>query len=230
MDYCISDIHGHYDLFCRLMDRIDLCSGDRLFVAGDILEKGPDSIRLAKLLYSMPDVYCIAGNHEYDFLRYFHSLMRDTYDYDLVLSKLKAYFSDGELLDWDIVGYLEGLPYYLETDKFIMVHAGLPVKDGKAARPEDTPERTLVYDRVFKEPDVLPEGGKCVFFGHTPTWYITEGRCEILFYPRKGAPENSTDVTDYCKIHLDLDTALSGVLGCVSVDTLECFYVNRRGD
>lgn len=227
MDYCISDIHGHYDLFCRLMDRIDFCQGDRLFVAGDILEKGPDSIRLAKLLYSMSDVYCIAGNHEYDFLRYFHSLMRDTDDYDLVLSKLRSYFSDGDLLDWDIVDFLEGLPYYLKTDRFLMVHAGLPVKGGKALRPEDTPERTLVCDRTFKEPDVLPEGGKCVFFGHTPTWYLTGGKYEILFYPRKGAPSNSTDVNDYYKIHLDLDTALSGVLGCVSVDTCEAFYVKR---
>lgn len=228
MDYCISDIHGHYELFCRLMDKISFGSGDKLYVAGDIVEKGPDSIRLTKLLYSMPEVECIAGNHEYDFLRYFHSLMRESDDYDLVLGKLQEYFSDGNLLDWDIVDYLENLPYYIETDKFICVHAGLPVKDGLLCPPESAKEHTLVYDRVFKEPDVLPEGGKCVFFGHTPTWYITGGKPEILFYPRPCSYSRSTDISDYCKVHLDLDTPLSGVLGCVSVDTCECFYVSRK--
>ena len=27
MDYCISDIHGYYDLFCRLMDKIKFGGG-----------------------------------------------------------------------------------------------------------------------------------------------------------------------------------------------------------
>ena len=28
MDYCVSDIHGHYDLFCRLLDKVKFCGGD----------------------------------------------------------------------------------------------------------------------------------------------------------------------------------------------------------
>ena len=62
MDYCISDIHGHYDLFCRLLDKIKFGGGDKLYVLGDMIDKGPDSVRLAKLLFSMPNVCCIAGN------------------------------------------------------------------------------------------------------------------------------------------------------------------------
>ena len=70
MVYCISDIHGYYDLFCRLLDKIGFSNKDKLYVLGDFVDKGPDSIRLAKLLFSMPNVYCIAGNHEYDFLKH----------------------------------------------------------------------------------------------------------------------------------------------------------------
>ena len=87
MDYCISDIHGYYDLFCRLLEKIRFGGGDKLYVLGDIIDKGPDSIRLAKLLFSMPDVYCIAGNHEYDFLKYYRTLMMPTKDYGRVLEK-----------------------------------------------------------------------------------------------------------------------------------------------
>ena len=78
MDYCISDIHGYYDLFCRMLDKIRFGGGDKLYVLGDIIDKGPDSIRLAKLLFSMPNVCCIAGNHEYDFLKYYRALMKQT--------------------------------------------------------------------------------------------------------------------------------------------------------
>ena len=228
MDYCISDIHGQYDLFCRLMDRIDFCGGDRLFVMGDTIDKGPDSVRLAKLLFSLPDVFQIVGNHEHVFLNYCHNLMRESDDYDAVLEKLKGYFTDGDLLDWDTVEQMDALPYYTETERFIGVHAGLKVKDGRLLTVAETPVNTLVCDRAFKEPDLLPEGGKCVFFGHTPTWYLTGGKNEILFYPRAGASARSTRIEDYSKVHLDTDVCLTGVLGCVAVDTCECFYVKKK--
>ena len=129
MDYCVSDIHGYYDLFCRLLDKIKFGGGDKLFVLGDIIDKGPNSIRLAKLLFSMSNVCCIAGNHEYDFLKYYRALMRQTEDYDRVLEKLRAYFSDGALLDWETVDKFDFLPFYAETGDFIGVHAGIPVKN-----------------------------------------------------------------------------------------------------
>lgn len=92
MDYAISDIHGHYGPFCRLMDKIKFGGDDRLFVLGDMIDKGPDSIRLAKLLFSMPNVYCIAGNHEYDFLKYYRAMMQKTEDYDRFLRRCASIF------------------------------------------------------------------------------------------------------------------------------------------
>ena len=83
------------------MDKIGLNGGDTLYVLGDFIDKGPQSIRLAKLLFSMPNAVCIAGNHEYAFLKYYRGLMRQTRDYDFVLEQLRAYFPDGQLLDWE---------------------------------------------------------------------------------------------------------------------------------
>ena len=227
MDYCISDIHGYYDLFCRLMDKIGFGGGDRLFVLGDMIDKGPSGIRLAKLLFSLPNVYCIAGNHEYDFLKYYHALMRQSEDYDRVLETLRGYFADGDLLDWETVDKLDFLPYYVETEDFIGVHAGVPVKDGALLPVSQATCEQLVYDRRFKDADVLPQNGKCVFYGHTPVRYLT-GRDEILFYPRAGAPRGSRDIADYCKVHLDTGVFLGGVLGCAAVGSCRCFYAEER--
>ena len=227
MDYCISDINGHYDLFRRLLDKIRFSSRDKLYVLGDIIDKGPESIRLAKLLFSMPNVYCIAGNHEYDFLKYYRAMMRQTEDYDRVLEKLRGYFTDGKLLDWETVDKFDFLPFHVETDDFIGVHAGIPVKDGKLMPVSHATCEQLVYDRRFKDKDILPQSDKCVFYGHTPVRYLTD-RDEILLYLRKGAAQGSRNIADYCKIHLDTGVALSGVLGCFAVNNCQSFYVSER--
>ena len=87
----------------------------------------------------MPDVYCIAGNHEYDFLKYYRTLMMPTKDYGRVLEKLRAYFSDGTLLDWEMVDRFDLLPFYIETDGFIGVHAGIPFWNGELLPLEEAP-------------------------------------------------------------------------------------------
>ncbi len=227
MDYCISDIHGYYGLFCRLLDKIRFSDKDKLYVLGDIIDKGPESIRLAKLLFSMPNVYCIAGNHEYDFLKYYRALMRQTENYDWVLEKLRGYFTDGRLLDWETIDRFDLLPFYIETDDFIGVHAGVPVKDGKLLPISQATCEQLVYDRRFKDRDILPQNGKCVLYGHTPVRCLT-AMDEILLYLRKGAVRGSMKIADYCKIHLDMGVSLSGILGCFNVNNCQSFYVSDR--
>ena len=49
MQYCLSDPHGCYDLFCRLLEKIRFDGGDTLYVLGDFIDKGPDSVRLVRL-------------------------------------------------------------------------------------------------------------------------------------------------------------------------------------
>ena len=227
MEYCLSDIHGCYSLFCRLLEKLKFGGGDTLYVLGDIIDKGPESVRLLRLLLSMPNAYCIAGNHEYDFLKYYRGLMRHARDYDAVLERLRGYFVNGVLLDWETVDEMERLPYFIGKAQWIGVHAGLPLRaDGTLVPPKEVSVEQLVYDRRFKDPDVLPQTGKCVLYGHTPVRYLT-GRDEILLYPREGARRGSDKIADYYKIHLDMMTAKSGVLGCIRLDDCRCFYVRE---
>ncbi len=66
MTYCISDIHGEYDLFMRLLTKIGYSDSDRLIVCGDIVDKGNSSVRLTKTIFSLPNSYCVMGNHGVD--------------------------------------------------------------------------------------------------------------------------------------------------------------------
>ena len=228
MTYVTSDLHGEYELFLRLLAALNFSEGDTIYICGDILEKGKSSVRLAQYISRMPNARCILGNHEYDFLKYYWALMaRSPEDFDGVLQKLQEYFpEDGRLLDWPTVDFLEALPVYLVEKDFLCVHAGVPLdRDGRMLPLEKASIEQLVYDRVFKEPAVEVKGGKCVFFGHTPTSYLTGGESRILAYKRAGAAGN--DIHDYYKVHLDLGAWLSGMVGAFCVETCKAVYVKR---
>lgn len=229
MTYVISDIHGEYELFMRLLDKVNYSDSDELIVCGDIIDKGDQPIKLAKTIFAMPNAYCIMGNHEHMFFKFYRSRMHSAImDYDTILCLLQEYFkeTDGKLLDWDTVDRLTDLPYYIEREKFVCVHAGIPTDgDGRLVDLCDADPDELVNDRLFKSERFLPDTEKCVFFGHTPTQYVKAGG--ILKYARKGKNESSTRIEDYLKIHLDTGVYLSGTLALFRVDDCTSHFVTK---
>ena len=244
MTYIISDIHGEYGLLVKLMNKIGFSDRDLLYVGGDMIEKGDGSVRVLELLRDRPNVRCILGNHEQAFLDYYHHLMRTSEDYEWVLSELKKYLgADGELLTWDTVDWLEALPYYIETDDFILVHAGVGLDGEQRVLPlKETPNEIFLYDRGFKRPDRIPKDTRCVFFGHTQTSAVSpSGKDEILIYTKAGqmlyaipsgaekagATRNTVSIEGLAKVHLDLGTYISGRLGTFCIDNCTAYYISR---
>lgn len=229
MRYCVSDIHGEYEMFRELLRRISFAEKDEMYICGDIIDKGEKSIELAKLISSYDNIHCIIGNHEFAFLKYYHSILQTSPDdFDEVLRKLQNYFpQDGHLLDWDLVDWFDGLPSYIEEDEFICVHAGIPTDSDQQLVPlDEVSVEQLVHDRRFKDPCVIHKSPKCVFFGHTQTDCIC-GENKILGYRRNnGVPAKS--ITDFYKIHLDTGSWSNGVLGCFCLDTLKAVYIKKE--
>jgi len=49
--YAISDLHGQYDIFEKLLDVIDFSENDFLYVLGDAIDRGPDGIKILQRLW-----------------------------------------------------------------------------------------------------------------------------------------------------------------------------------
>ena len=64
MTYVMSDIHGEYDKFMELLDKIGFNENDTLYILGDIFDRGPHPIKIIRKIMQMPNVICIVGNHE----------------------------------------------------------------------------------------------------------------------------------------------------------------------
>ena len=66
--YVISDIHGCFDEFQRLLDKINFSGSDRLILAGDYIDRGSKSLEMLRWLERRPEnVLAVRGNHDEEF-------------------------------------------------------------------------------------------------------------------------------------------------------------------
>lgn len=65
MIYIISDIHGCYDEFLKLLEKIHFTGQDRLYILGDMVDRGPKPMELLLDVMKRLNVYPILGNHDY---------------------------------------------------------------------------------------------------------------------------------------------------------------------
>lgn len=60
----IGDIHGCYDEMMKMLDVVHYTPGDdSIYFTGDLINKGPDSIKVVQELLANPFQY-VMGNHE----------------------------------------------------------------------------------------------------------------------------------------------------------------------
>ena len=61
--YVMSDVHGNYYAYIKMLKKIDFKNSDMLYILGDILDRGPNPIKIILDLMKRPNVEVIAGNH-----------------------------------------------------------------------------------------------------------------------------------------------------------------------
>ena len=63
--YLMSDLHGHYNLFLQMLEKINFTEDDELFILGDIIDRGPKSLELIRyIMEHRKNIHLIKGNHE----------------------------------------------------------------------------------------------------------------------------------------------------------------------
>lgn len=69
MTYAMSDIHGCWREYREALEKIAFSDADRLYIIGDIVDRGPDVSSVLEDVMSRDNVHVLAGNHEYMGLR-----------------------------------------------------------------------------------------------------------------------------------------------------------------
>lgn len=64
MTYCMADLHGRYREYRQMLERLRLGDGDRLYLLGDCVDRGPHGIPILLDIASRSNAVLLLGNHE----------------------------------------------------------------------------------------------------------------------------------------------------------------------
>ena len=129
-NYAVGDIQGCYKEFDKGLKKINFNEKkDRLWISGDIVNRGPDSLKTLERIYSIrSSVNIVLGNHDLHFLARHYadrkSAKNDTLEELLASSKCEKYAKF--LLKQPFVFTKKIKLKNGDKKKYIMVHAGLP--------------------------------------------------------------------------------------------------------
>lgn len=226
MIYAMSDLHGCYEKYEKMLKLIGFNDSDVLFVLGDVVDRGSDGIKILLDLMNRNNVVVLRGNHDYVAYKLLSEYIKANSYTDIIsyANDYIAWLSDGGKATYNgflnlrkneqkrLLKYLESLPVYHELtvngNSFFLSHT-VPEK-----------EKMLNFDRCSWQDFILgePEYEKCYFnekyivTGHTPTGLIDEKYIGRIY--RKNN-----------HIAIDCGACFGGRLGCISLDDLTEFYV-----
>lgn len=205
--YLISDIHGQFNDFKKLLEKV--CfepENDKLYILGDALDRGPDSLKtlnyIRELISDYPEhIFMLKGNHEY----FAEMLLEGILDeYQHILWGGESTVRDVDRLDQasreDLLTFLKKLPYYFTLSlpgvgEVILTHSGLWAEsihyheDGRVDTVksltcgiEEDEFRALVTKDMFYMPySVVGHLDRFLIMGHVPTNRVNDdGRHRVF--------------------------------------------------
>ena len=230
MIYAMSDIHGCYDKYRAMLAEIQFKSTDTLYILGDVIDRGPDGIKILQDMNARPNVVPILGNHEFTAAVCLPWLSQEITDQSLdsltndQVAALSEWIINGggptlrslRQLDQeerqDILEYFQEMELYAEVEaggrSFVLTHSAL--ENFAPEKPLDAYDlQDFLFGRPGPEADYYPD--KLLVFGHTPT-RLLHGVDRIF---HKGT-----------MVDIDCGCALEGGrLGCLCLNTMREFYV-----
>lgn len=235
MIYCMSDLHGQYEQYAAMLEKLRLGDDDQLFVLGDVIDRGPEGVQILQDMMMRPNVIPILGNHELMAAVCLPWLLSEVTEESLDALDAERF---GALQDWlangglptiggmrrlsreeqqDILDYIREMELYAQIQVgercFVLVHGGID---------HFSPDRALedyqLEDFLFCRPelDKVYYEDRYLVYGHTPT---------RLLWKAMGRPEEDRIIRRGGQIAIDCGCGFGGALGCLCLDTLEEFYV-----
>lgn len=215
----MSDIHGCYEEFMRMLDLIEFSKSDELYILGDIFDRGLEPLKVLDYIVGHKNIILIKGNHE----KMFEEAFEDG-DYSLWYQNggqitHEKLMKAGQDKEQQIYNYIKRLPLFKIIDNYILVHAGFHFPYGCEYLSLEQfifhqNEETCLWTRENID-DEQSYKDYTVVCGHTPVQSINQKYNSIL------RREGTTYIDCGC-VFKNID----GALACLRLDDNEEFYVN----
>lgn len=233
MYYVMSDIHGDYRNFRRMLAKIKFSSNDRLYILGDAIDKGKQNLRVIDIIQKNRTIQLMKGNHEYFCERYLAGIVSGAF-WDSCGGKTTRMeveqLTEGEKKALFL--YLKELPTYeivtVNEKEYFLTHSGyhadyeeIDPNTGKVdiqASVEQAVnadmERYLFSNDIHYLPASV-EFDKRVIVGHYPTVFLDGYKKAKIYYGKR---------------YIDIDTGNEnrkngGKLSCLRLDDGKEYYI-----
>jgi predicted phosphodiesterase len=151
-DIVIGDVHGNASLLQRLIAKKLSDPNNRLFIVGDLIDRGEDSLAVVKKIMAinqarkkaglLEQIYVVRGNHEDEFLNIRQGLRNGTIkkgagEYQRFLLNGGGWIESKLVKPEDlkqIEEFIQALPYVIRVQgdtPFNIVHADMPLSDAE---------------------------------------------------------------------------------------------------
>ena len=191
LTYVMSDLHGCWREYQEALEKIAFLSSDRLYIIGDIVDRGPDVVSILKDVMKRDNVRVLAENHEYMGLQVLGKSCKKgltTPLSDMTSAGIEScllWMNDGgdqtlrqlkrggdEALQ-RVAAYLADLSLYGEVSAgsrdYLLVHAGLEPFQPEKPLEEYGPAELLFHQADYNRPYFRD---RYTITGHTPTFFI----------------------------------------------------------
>lgn len=224
----MSDIHGCFNEFKKMLKLINFSQNDMLYIIGDVIDRGKEPIKVLDYIMNNSNIILMRGNHE-NFLSYCIK-NEENYIWYANGGKVthKQIIKRGEEYENKVVQYISNCKVITIIGKFILVHASLKFPDNfKDMSLEDflkeQNEDVCLWgrDNIGNEKQFQDY---IVICGHTPVQAIDENikkREDVKILHRKG--------TIYIDCGCCYGYDAGGKLACIRLNDMEEFYVDFSG-
>ena len=229
MTYVMSDIHGNYSAFQKMLREINFTDDDLLYIAGDLVDYGSESMELICDISMRANVYSIVGDHDLEALKMlagFDKMLKSGAAPDPDFAQaMKEWAADGgavtlegfRKLDEDmregVLDYLSDMALFEEItvkdENYIIVHAGIRNFSVETVLDELGPD-DFIYESL--DPDGEYYEDKTIIAGHIHTNELPDPDPDMIYYG------NGT-------IFMDCGSDKNGTLGCLCLDNGKEYYV-----
>ena len=199
MIWAVGDIQGCFRAFKKLLKEIDFNpKKDRLWIAGDLVNRGENSLDTLLYLYSIKDsIEVVLGNHDIALIASYYGIKKGNSSIEPILKHPKA----KELIDW------LSSQKFLHIDKslgYCMAHAGIsPTFDLKSAmREASSLESSLRGKDRKKWLDEMFNGSKFERDRYSLSTFIRMRFCDdsgLFDFKQKGSPDSLPTDRRYLK-------------------------------
>lgn len=252
MIYVMSDIHGCYNEFIKMMDLIQLKDNDTLYILGDVIDRGNGSLQILDYIMNHQNIKMILGNHEDLFLNWYKAKIKlfpyirwlfSTFN----MTFLKQFKALSTVDKEKYFNFLQSLALYkiiiVNDKKYLLIHAG--INYNKAIEKQERKIMLCGSEYWIRHKNT---SNYIIVFGHKTIrdifelmvtkkdniWEFKETNRISYFFEITNKRKTNHIIPDIQifssdnKIAIDCGCVFGDKLGCIRLDDMKEFYVERK--